>query len=472
MMKNSDYWRKRFVQMENAQNQLASKNCADIEKFYRDAQKQLEGQIARWYQRFADNNKISMAEARKWLTGADLDEFKWDVQDYIKYGEENAVNHQWIKQLENASAKWHISRLEALKIQTQHSLEVLTGKYMNTVSEAMSDIYTSGYYHTAYEIQKGIGIGRDIAGLNQSQIEKVLAKPWAADGYNFSERIWNNKDKLIQEIHTELSRNIMLGQDPQKAIDAIAKKMNVSKTSAGRLVMTEEAYFSSAAQKECFRELDVEKYEIVATIDSHTSDICQSMDGKVFPMSEYEAGVTAPPFHVNCRSVAAPYFDEDFGQTGARAARDAEGNTYYIPANMTYKEWKETFVDGGDKAGLDIASESGIISEADIQIMRSVGAAAYRDEVKLPNGQTGKIAEGSKITKVYTFAGKGTNKPVKVANYLSKQYKGVPESEWKKVRGDGYVEYPTGEIKHTELHWFESEQTGRIKMKVKREFKR
>lgn len=94
MMKNSDYWRKRFVQMENAQNQLASKNCADIEKFYRDAQKQLEGQIARWYQRFADNNKISMAEARKWLTGADLDEFKWDVQDYIKYGEENAVNHQ------------------------------------------------------------------------------------------------------------------------------------------------------------------------------------------------------------------------------------------------------------------------------------------------------------------------------------------------------------------------------------------
>lgn len=84
-------------------------------------------------------------------------------------------------------------------------------------------------------------------------------------------------------------------------------------------------------------------------------------DGKVFPISEYEAGVTAPPFHVNCRSTTVPYFDENFGQIGERAARDADGKTYYIPANMTYKEWKETFVDGGDKSGLDKSSEGGII---------------------------------------------------------------------------------------------------------------
>lgn len=115
-------------------------------------------------------------------------------------------------------------------------------------------------------------------------------------------------------------------------------------------------------------------------------------------------------------------------------------------------------------------SANGGIIEKDIHIAKSLGAAAYRDEVKLPNGQRGKIAEGSKITKVVTFAGKGTNKPIKVAKYLSKQYKGVPENEWKKCRGDGFVEYENGTIKHVELHWFESKQTGRIKMKVKREF--
>lgn len=356
-MNNAEYWKLRFEQLEQAQNQKGVKAYADIERQYKEAQKQLEGQIARWYQRFATNNGISLAEARQYLKGADLKEFKWDVQEYIKYGQDNALNSGWMKELENASAKYHISKLEALKVQTQHSLEVMYAKQFGTMHGALSDAFESGYYHTAYELQHGFNVGWNIAGLDQAQIEKVLAKPWAADGYNFSERIWGNKNKLISEVHNELSRNIMLGADPQKAIDSIAKKMNTSKNNAGRLVMTEEAYFSSAAQKDCFESLGVEQYEIVATLDSHTSDICRSLDGKHFPMKDYQPGVTAPPFHVYCRSTTVPYFDEQF-DIGERAARDEEtGKTYYIPDDMNYEEWKQAFVDGGDKSGFDVLDD-------------------------------------------------------------------------------------------------------------------
>lgn len=357
-MKNSEYWKLRFEQLEAAQNGQGAAAFAEIEKQYKEAQKQIEGQIARWYQRFADNNGITLAQARQYLKGAALKEFQWDVQDYIKYGQDNALMGGWMKELENASAKYHISKLEALKIQTQQSLEVMFSKQMETVTGAMGDIFESGYYHTAYELQKGFNIGWDIAGLDQSQIEKVLSKPWAVDGKNFSERIWTNKQKLISELHGELTQNIMLGADPQKAIDSLAKKMNTSKQNAGRLIMTEEAYFSSAAQRDCFNELDVEQYEIVATLDSHTSDICRSLDGKHFPMKDFQAGVTAPPFHVYCRSTTVPYFDEDFGDIGERAARDEEtGKTYYIPDDMHYEDWKQTFVDGGDKSGFDVVDD-------------------------------------------------------------------------------------------------------------------
>lgn len=357
-MKNSEYWKLRFEQLEQAQNGQGAAAFAEIERQYKEAQKQIEGQIARWYQRFADNNGITLSQARQYLKGAALKEFQWDVQDYIKYGQDNALMGGWMKELENASAKYHISKLEALKIQTQQSLEVMFSKQMGTVTGAMGDIFESGYYHTAYELQKGFNIGWDIAGLDQSQIEKVLSKPWAVDGKNFSERIWTNKEKLISELHGELTQNIMLGADPQKAIDSLAKKMNTSKQNAGRLIMTEEAYFSSAAQRDCFNELDVEQYEIVATLDSHTSDICRSLDGKHFPMKDFQAGVTAPPFHVYCRSTTVPYFDEDFGDIGERAARDEEtGKTYYIPDDMNYEDWKKTFVDGGDKSGFDVVDD-------------------------------------------------------------------------------------------------------------------
>lgn len=348
-MTNAEYWKQRFTQLEAAQNRKGATAYLEMEKQYKAAQNELEAQIARWYQRFADSNGISLAQAKQWLKGQDLAEFKWDVKEYIKYGKENAINGAWMQELENASSKFHISRLEALQIQTQNSLETMFAQQMGTMKKALSDVYASGYYHTAYTVQQGFGLGWDIAGLDQAQIEKVLSKPWAVDGYNFSTRIWNSKTKLIGEVHCELSKNLLTGADPQKAIDSLAKKMGTSKSNAGRLVMTEQAYFSSAAQKDCFNDLDVEEYEIVATLDSHTSDICRSLDGKVFKMSDYKPGVTAPPFHVYCRSTTAPHFKENF-DAGERAARGADGRTYYVPDDVTYSEWKKAFVDG-DKSG-------------------------------------------------------------------------------------------------------------------------
>ena len=355
MMKSSDYWKERFEQVEQSQHNQGIQCYADIEKQYRQAQKTLEGQISAWYQRFADNNRVTLTEAKRMLTAKELAELKWDIQDYIRYGEENAINGTWVKQLENASARFHISRLEALKLQTQQSIEVLFGNQLDSIDSTMRDVYKSGYYRTAFEIQKGVGVGWNFSTLDEKQISKVINKPWAADGKNFSERIWGNRQKLVNELNTTLTQNIILGKDPQKAIDDIAKKMNTSKVNAGRLVMTEEAFFSSAAQKDCFAELDVEMYEIVATLDSHTSEICREMDGKVFPMSQWEVGVTAPPFHVWCRTTTVPAFEDEFDLVGERAARGEDGKTYYVPANMKYDDWHKSFVEG-DKTGLQEAS--------------------------------------------------------------------------------------------------------------------
>ncbi len=115
------------------------------------------------------------------------------------------------------------------------------------------------------------------------------------------------------------------------------------------------------------------------------------------------------------------------------------------------------------------STNSGKIEKNKITISTNSDAATFIDTVSLPNGNKGKIKEESNITKVVTFAGKGTNKELKVAKHLEKQYN-VPKSEWKHSRGDGYVICDDGKTRHAELHWFESDKTGKIKMKVKRYF--
>lgn len=345
-MKDRKYWQKRFSDLENVANQYGQKTFHQIEPAFDKAQRQIQAQIETWYQRYADNNGITMAEARKQLSAAELKELQWDVQEYIKYGQENAINQQWMKQLENASARYHISRLEALKLRTQQSLEVAFGNELDSLDGMVKNLYQSGYYHTCFEVQKGFNIGWEIGQIDERKLQKVISKPWAADGKTFSDRVWQSKTTMVNDLHQQLTRTIIQGKAPDEAIKTMTKylqdKSKNAKYQAGRLVMTEQAFISSTAQKDAFNDLDVEEFEIVATLDSRTSEICQEMDGKHFPMKDYEAGVTAPPFHPWCRSVTVPWFADNY--TGERAARDADGKTYYVPDDMKYSDWKKKYV--------------------------------------------------------------------------------------------------------------------------------
>lgn len=343
--KNSEYWQQRFGQLENASHQEAMTVYSRIEESFYQAQREIENKINSWYVRFANNNEITINEAKKLLNSNELKEFKWNVQEYIKYGHENELNEHWMKELENASTKYHISRLEALKIQTQQTMEKLFGNELDEVDNLTKNSYINNYFHTMFEYQKGFNVGFNVTNIDQNKLSKIVNKPWAVDEKNFSERIWGNKTKLINELHNELTKMCLTGKSPDESIKYLSKKFNTSKAQAGNLIMTENAYFSQLAQKDCFNALDVEKYEIVATLDSHTSEICKEQDGKVYDMKDYQPGITAPPFHNYCRSTTVPHFDDDFDDEGERAAKGEDGKTYYVSDKMKYEDWYNKYVE-------------------------------------------------------------------------------------------------------------------------------
>lgn len=343
--RNAAYWAKRFEQLEAAQINKGIDYYNNLSEQYDLAARNVTREIEAWYQRFADEEGISLQAAKKMLAKDELKAFHMDVKEYIRKGETLNYSDKWKKELERASTKWHISRLDALKLQMQQQVEMLYGNEADGLDQLLQGIYEDGYYHTAYEIQKGVGVGSPLASLDENRVSKLLSRSWAADGSNFSERIWGkHRPELINYLNTELTQSIIRGDSPRDLIDSVSRRFDVSKRRAGTLVMTESAYFASASQKDCFSDLGVDRYRIVATLDSRTSEICQEMDGKVFKMSEYEIGVTAPPFHANCRSCTAPYFDDEFASGSMRAARGENGKTYYVPADMTYPEWKDAYL--------------------------------------------------------------------------------------------------------------------------------
>lgn len=342
-MKNRDYWKQRYLQLEESTHNKSLKTIKELEPVFDNTLKEIETNIAKWYQRIANNNEVSLKEAKKLLKDNELKEFHWTVEEYIKCGKENAINQQWLKELENASAKYHITKLEAQKIEVRQKAEELFNKEYTTVNKTLKNGYKDSFYRSCYELEKGFNVGKPITKLDNKTLDKIISKPWTVDGNNFSDRIWNSKTDLIDTLHKELTRMYTLGEASDKAIKNISKKFSVSKSQAGRLVQTEMSYFSALADKESYEKLGVKKIEIDATLDNTTCSDCGSLDGTIIDLKDYEIGVNIPPYHPSCRCTTVPWFEDEFDED-ERIARGKDGKQFYVPSTMKYNEWKEKYL--------------------------------------------------------------------------------------------------------------------------------
>lgn len=342
-MKSREYWRKRSEEIEEQQHEKAEEYIERLKKEYERAIQSIQRDIEAFYERYAINNEISMAEARKLLSKSELKNFRITLEEFIEKAKDN-VDGRWTRELNNIYYRSRISRLEALLTQIRQEIEMLAGGMQEGTKNLLSTTYTDTYYRTLYEIQKGTGIGVSFAKVDKEALNKVLQMKWL--GENYSERIWRNRDKLVMELQTKLSQAFIRGDSVERTSKVLAERMEVSFSNAARIVRTESSFIVHQATWDSYKASGVvEKYEYLATLDDRTSEICRSMDGKVFKLSEKEVGVNYPPLHPNCRSTVVPYFDDE-EDVGKRIARDNRGKTYFVPGDMTYKQWYDFFVVG------------------------------------------------------------------------------------------------------------------------------
>ncbi|MHB8034692.1 phage head morphogenesis protein [Clostridium botulinum] len=339
-MKSRDYWKKRSEVVAGKQFKKVDNYILSTHLEYMEALSSIQKDIEVFYSRFSQNNEVTLAEARKLLNSNELREFKMDLKEFTRKAKDNN-NLQWEKELNNVSYKVRVTRLQALQTQIRNQIENLYTKQQSEATNLLGGIYEDTYYRNIFEVHKGLGIGINFAKLDTNTINKVITEPWHGD--NYSNRIWNNKEKLIMELQTNLTQSFIRGDSIDKTSKTIAERMEVGKSRARTLVNTESANIVSKATFNSYIGSGIVKeYEILATLDLHTSKICRSLDGKVFKVSEKEIGVNAPPFHPNCRTTIIPYFQDAIDEE--RIARDYEDKVYYVDGNMTYKEWYDKCV--------------------------------------------------------------------------------------------------------------------------------
>ena len=293
-LSNEEYWAKR----EAYKLKKGLKDLKKIEKElvneYKKAMNEIGKEISNLFYKYAKDNNLSYSDAKKYLNSSEFKEFKRDLKSYMKLIEETG-DEELLLELNTLSMKSRISRLEEMFYQC--------GKYINEVYEstnkrlqiAYSSTIKDNYYQTIYDIHKAIGVGVSFSYIDNDMIKEILAFPWS--GRHYSSRLWSNRTKLKNAMVEELTQMLIQGKGVKETSKALSKRLDADLKNCIRLIHTEHSYFMEISSQKAYVECDIDKYEILATLDKRTSKICQDLDGEVFNVKDAVVGVNMPPFH-------------------------------------------------------------------------------------------------------------------------------------------------------------------------------
>lgn len=342
------YWEKRIEKLNNETYKDADKYVRELRKLYEQEINNIEEKIYNHLSKLQEEaGGISLFEAKKLLNGKELDLFKMDLDGFMKRSQGN-ISPELEKELNIISRRVRISRLQVMEVELKKAVAGLMTREEKGLFAHLGRTYERRYYKELYELQRITGYD-SVRKISKEDLDMILKDPWTSDGREFSQRIWDRGDKLVNSLRDNLTRNIASGASPKESIKDIESQFNVSKAAASRLVYTETSAISSKATQDSYKKIGVNKYEILATLDLRTSDICRSQDGKTYDIKDYRVGITAPPFHPNCRTDTIPFFDDDLerqlDKNVGRSARNPKTKKTEIVENISYEDWHKKYVE-------------------------------------------------------------------------------------------------------------------------------
>lgn len=306
--KIDEYWTERALQQEQNAQIVADRYMAQIGQSLADYKHQLVSEIEKFYARYAVDNKMTHAEAKQYLMDKERREFKHVTLERFR---EMALNPDTPTPLLDALSYRHrISRKEALLAEIERLTAELYGKpdgIHDKVTEALSDVYIKGKIHQAKNLAHFGIIEKPILGVDA--VKHKMASNWS--GKTFSTNVWGHEEATYKAISDVLNKGLTGGWSIDRMARALSERTGVAYHRADTLVRTETTFYNNLATLDSIKELGGDHYEIVAVLDSRTSEICRLENHEVHSVKEYEPGRTAPPFHVRCRSTIRPAVKSD-----------------------------------------------------------------------------------------------------------------------------------------------------------------
>lgn len=338
-MTKLSYWERRYLQTKAKEIRSTEAYEKSLQPELNGLFHELNGEVSKWVDKYAKNQGIDSDAARKALNS--IHTKHWELT--LKQFREKAKAGGYEDELDAEYFRSRVARLQALEQQLRSISQPHAHSLTDSMRDKLVDQYSDTYMRTNYNVQAQYGkFTADFARFNDAQLRIAVSQPWGKDGKDFSQRIWKNYQKeLPSYLMDSVLRGTIMGYGSQKVTQMMhARFQDVKRNNVHRLVVSEMAHVAEEANARAYEENEIEEYEYMATLESHTCDVCAKLDGQVFKVSERRPGINYPTIHGRCRCTTVPSI-KGLPEVSERWSRDLETGKGKIVKNITFNQWKK-----------------------------------------------------------------------------------------------------------------------------------
>lgn len=314
--KQEKYWEDRAQSRVLATDRQVDAIRMDSDRAYRDARDAVRREIDKFYRDFATAAGISEDEARRKLSRGELQDFKRElerkrkiIQAMLRNDPDNDKLRAYDTEFEKLSKVRELTRKEALETNIKAEIVKLGGTQEQQLDARSQNVVKTALWMNSADLTMLGDVDTKLGVGHPKQVERAARENWQYG--DFSDRIWDDKEKLIREAREIIENGFAHNKGAYDMAGDLMTRMNVSHSNALRLVRTEFNHLSNQAALAEYQAKGIKKYKFVSAIDSRTCDVCADLNGQVFNVADAKTGWNFPPMHPNCRSVTVPVIDWD-----------------------------------------------------------------------------------------------------------------------------------------------------------------
>lgn len=314
--KQERYWENRAQSRVLAVDRQVDDIRKDSDRAYRNANNAVRSEIDKFYRDFATSAGISEADARQKLSRGELQNFQKElerkrkvIRDMIQRDPDNRKLQAYDTEFKKLSKVRELTRKEVLEANVTAEIVKLGATQQQQMETRSQNVVNTSLRMNADDLGM-LGDTKEHLGVGHpEQVKRAAEENWQHG--DFSDRIWDDKAKLIKEAREVIENGFARNKGAYDLAGDLVTRMNASHSNALRLARTEFNHLSNQAALAEYQAKGIKKYKFVAAIDSRTCDVCADLNGQVFDVADAKVGKNFPPMHPNCRSVTTPVIDWD-----------------------------------------------------------------------------------------------------------------------------------------------------------------